>query len=317
MSKCHKEAMIIERAISGKYNYVSFSGGKDSTAMLLKLQDMNKKIDKIFFADTGFEFPELYEFLNKFDVTILKPKTYTFKQLKDKNNLILNQFKSKNMLMKKPIYRSSWNDDSVISLWEYWFYGVSTSGKSKGKQRGYPLRLYSCYYTRESKIKPLQSAMVDAKNIYVGIAFDEVKRYSKDDFIKNPLVDMKWTEQDCVNYLNDKNMLNPLYKNFNRLGCYHCQKQNIGSLFILWKLYPDLWNKTIFWDQESIKISGHGMKSKPLIEYQKEFENGFIPKKLPKYDCVGCDGVASAFNIRQEKLVNYIKNNINMEVLHD
>jgi len=41
-------------------NIVSFSGGKDSTAMLLRMIELDMSIDKIIFVDTGLEFPELY-----------------------------------------------------------------------------------------------------------------------------------------------------------------------------------------------------------------------------------------------------------------
>jgi len=37
---------------------VSFSGGKDSTAMLLKMIENNMLIDDIIFLDTTVEFPE-------------------------------------------------------------------------------------------------------------------------------------------------------------------------------------------------------------------------------------------------------------------
>lgn len=39
---------------------VSFSGGKDSTAMLLRLIEEKKPIDEIIFCDTGKEFPDLF-----------------------------------------------------------------------------------------------------------------------------------------------------------------------------------------------------------------------------------------------------------------
>ena len=40
-------------------NVVQFSGGKDSTAMLLLLLERGVTVDEIIFCDTGMEFPEL------------------------------------------------------------------------------------------------------------------------------------------------------------------------------------------------------------------------------------------------------------------
>ena len=74
--------------------------------------------------------------------------------------------------------------------------------------------------------------------------------------IKYPLVEWRWTEQKCIDYLNEKNLFNPLYVNFDRLGCYFCPKQNEKSIYVLWKNYPELWEKTKFWESEQKKLNG-------------------------------------------------------------
>lgn len=40
---------------------LSLSGGKDSTAMLLRLLEEKRPVDLILFCDTGLEFPQMYE----------------------------------------------------------------------------------------------------------------------------------------------------------------------------------------------------------------------------------------------------------------
>ena len=47
-----------------KRHIVSLSGGKDSTAMLLRMIEEQYPIDEILFCDTGMEFPDLYAHLN-------------------------------------------------------------------------------------------------------------------------------------------------------------------------------------------------------------------------------------------------------------
>lgn len=44
---------------------VSFSGGKDSTAMLLKMLEKNMTIDEIIFCDTGKDFPDMLDHIEK------------------------------------------------------------------------------------------------------------------------------------------------------------------------------------------------------------------------------------------------------------
>ena len=47
--------------IEGSYHAVSLSGGKDSTAMLLLMIERDMPIDLVLSADTGMEFPKMYE----------------------------------------------------------------------------------------------------------------------------------------------------------------------------------------------------------------------------------------------------------------
>ena len=60
------------------------------------------------------------------------------------------------------------------------------------------------------------------------------------------------TEKDCIDFLNERYMLNPLYKKFRRLGCWFCVKQNLDSLRVIRRDYPDFWNMLLNWDKISI-----------------------------------------------------------------
>ena len=49
------------------FHAVSLSGGKDSTCLLLLMIERGMPIDAVISADTGMEFPEMYEHLAKVD----------------------------------------------------------------------------------------------------------------------------------------------------------------------------------------------------------------------------------------------------------
>lgn len=49
------------------YHVVNLSGGKDSTAMTLLMIEAGMPIDAAICADTGMEFPEMYDHLEKMD----------------------------------------------------------------------------------------------------------------------------------------------------------------------------------------------------------------------------------------------------------
>ena len=69
-----------------QYHLVSFSGGKDSTAMLLGMLERDIKIDCILFCDTGLEFPAMYDHIAKVEkdigrkITIVRAE-HTYEEL--------------------------------------------------------------------------------------------------------------------------------------------------------------------------------------------------------------------------------------------
>ena len=72
--------LLSERRIRDWYEhyqgdvYVSFSGGLDSTVLLHMVRSFYPDVEAVF-SDTGLEYPELKQFVKKFDnVTIIKPK---------------------------------------------------------------------------------------------------------------------------------------------------------------------------------------------------------------------------------------------------
>lgn len=198
--------------------YVSFSGGLDSTTMLIKLLEDNYKVDEIVFADTLLEYPDMYEHIEKIEGYI------------DRDIVRLSPNKNK--------------------TWDDWFYGLSIRGKSKGEMRGFPLLLFPCYWSREAKFKPLNKYMKNGCR-YIGITKDELKRIKPYKGYIYPLVDWGMDKKSCYDFLDQRNLLSDVHKKFNRTGCWCCPKQSIKSLIVLKNEYPDLWNKLIEYDTNS------------------------------------------------------------------
>lgn len=253
---------------------VCFSGGKDSTAMLLRMLELDDDekypVTKVAFADTNYEFPELYEYIRRI-------QTY-----------LDTHYPHKNLTIEILQPDSTWDD---------WFYGEVKTGKHKGKIRGSPLVAFPCWWSREAKIKPLRvaAAEIHATYQFVGIAADETKRISKDPKkIRYPLVEWGWTEEDCISYLDSLGLGNVLYLNFRRLGCYHCPKQSPSDFHKLWSEYPELWKKAKFWSDEAERVNGAKyMKAHSLAELEERFEAGIVPKSRGTYyDCKTCAAVS-------------------------
>lgn len=238
--------------------YIAFSGGKDSTAMLLRMIELNEPIDGIFFADTGEEWPELYAYIQRIqkhikrEITILPPP-YTIKEG-----------------IRKKI----------------------TRGKRKGQYRGYPLALSPCYFMRDAKLIPQQRLQKDGITC-VGIASDEKQRVQKNTKLRYPLIEWGWTEQSCVDYLNKKGLLNPLYQNFKRIGCKACPKQSRGSLWLIWKYDPKTWQYIYDLNDFNKKITGNEIMflDGTFSMVEDMFKKGYKPKVEEGYACFQCEGV--------------------------
>lgn len=192
---------------------VSFSGGKDSTAMLLFMLENSMQVDEIIFLDTGVEFPQMYEHIKQVEEYIGRPIT---KLKSDK------------------------------SFEYYMFDHVKTKGKNKG-QKGYSWSDFrNRWCTSNLKKQVIKKYLKKYKDYniieYHGMAYDEPKRIKDNPNIKYPLFDNKMTEADALQYCYDRGFYwSGLYEKFHRLSCYLCPLKSLGELKIIWKDFSELW----------------------------------------------------------------------------
>ena len=102
------------------------------------------------------------------------------------------------------------------------------------------INLHWC--TDKFKVRPFLAYKKMPCIVYLGITFDESKRMRIAEigrYNHYPLVAMKWTRQDCINYIKSKNMPVPM-----RSGCWFCPFQNRGRWKQLFRKHPDLYEKS-------------------------------------------------------------------------
>lgn len=208
-------------------NIVSFSGGKDSTAMLLLMIEKNIKIDEIIFLDTGMEFPAMYQHIKQVESFINRSIT------------ILRAEKSFEYMML-----------------EY----EKQRGKNKG-QKGYSWpdfrNRWCTSYLKKQVIKKYLKKYKDYEIVeFHGIAVDEVKRLEKNNEknVRYPLAEWNVTEKEALEYCYNKGFnWDGLYNNFNRVSCWCCPLKNLKELKTLYLKYPVLWNKLKEWEQKTYR----------------------------------------------------------------
>ena len=234
----------------------SFSGGKDSVAMVLRLIEENKPLDRVAYIDIGLEFGEMNN--------MIKICERKFKELKP--NLEFDYIKPD-------------------KTFEEYFYTVKKKGKFKGQIYGWPFTAgFNSWCNDRLKQRPFRryERQFEDSIIYLGIAVDEPKRLKKlESNRRAPLAEWGMTEADCLKYIKEKGFQNPMYWKFERQGCYLCPKQNNKSLKVLRRRYPDLWEKMLRMDKDSpIPFRADGTTLQELEDRFRYEESQMIIKPL-------------------------------------
>lgn len=207
---------------------ISFSGGKDSTAMLLMMLEKEMQIDDIVFMDTGVEFPEMYEHIKKVETYINRNVT-VLKAEKSFEYMLLDYEKKK--------------------------------GKNKW-QKGYSFpdfrnRWCTNYFKQRVIKKYLKEKYKDFEILeYHGIAVDEPKRLekNKNKNIKYPLAEWNITEKEALEYCYNKGFdWDGLYKKFHRVSCWCCPLKSLKELKVLYEEYPNLFEKIEEWESKTYR----------------------------------------------------------------
>ena len=102
---------------------MSLSGGKDSTAMLLKMLETGMRIDIILFCDTGLEFAEMYRHLDKLEKNIGIPITRLHPEYSFEHYLLYHKIRRKDCNKFKERYgenvQTSIPDATLLLVCQY------------------------------------------------------------------------------------------------------------------------------------------------------------------------------------------------------
>jgi 3'-phosphoadenosine 5'-phosphosulfate sulfotransferase (PAPS reductase)/FAD synthetase len=232
---------------------VALSGGKDSTAMALRLQELYPDKDFTFFCTpTGDELPEM-----------------------DCHWNIVSR------LLGKPILRLYHPDyPTIYDLIEH--FQALPNFRQRWCTRIMKIETAQIFYER---IKPAK--------IYVGLRADEAKRRGNKAFDTNieqifPMQDWGWTIDDVLGYLKSRGVTIP-----RRTDCAMCFWQRIGEWWMLWDEYPERFRRLADLEtrlRHTLMAPGkHKIWPHKLSELAIEFEKGRRPREIArKQGCRMC-----------------------------
>lgn len=197
--------------------YISFSGGKDSTVLLHLVRSMYPDVEAVY-CDTGLEYPEIKQFITKFEnVTVIRPEK-NFKKICLEDGY---PFPTKEYARK--IHYAQMGSPWAI---EYMHQNCTEPGSDRPSRYNIPQRYYKLYksdykvgdkcceimkkrpfhkFERTSKKKPflgnLASESKVRKQVWMKFgcnAFDNKKQKS------TPLA--FWTNNDILQYIVENNL---------------------------------------------------------------------------------------------------------------
>jgi 3'-phosphoadenosine 5'-phosphosulfate sulfotransferase (PAPS reductase)/FAD synthetase len=196
---------------------VSFSGGKDSSAVTLRKIELGEHIDEVICCDTYKEFPAMYRHIERVK-----------KIVEDAG-------------IKFTVLRSD-------KVFDYLMFEEVTKKETLG--RGWPtFKVRWC--TGELKKDIIRNYLKDLNTQYnviqcVGLAADEEYRLKRavnqQPNKRYPLIEWGWTEEDALQYCYSKGFdWEGLYTKFKRVSCWCCPLKSLPELRALRTHCPDLW----------------------------------------------------------------------------
>ena len=232
--------------MENRKHIVALSGGKDSTAMALVLNEQHPEIDfEYVCTPTGDELPAVLDFWNQIEGLLGKPLTYispgyTLVDLTKRERMLPNQWARFCTKLLK-----------IIPFLSYIYKNLPAT-EYVGLRADEPGR--------------------------AGIEFDAaLLEHAGIIEVKYPLRELGWGLADVLHYLTQKGVKIP-----RRTDCARCFYQTIYEWYMLWLEHPEIYESAI--DDEdrtahTYRAPNHDTWKTSLRELREEFKGGRIPKQ--------------------------------------
>lgn len=215
------------------YTIVFFSGGKDSTAMLLKMLELQEPVDDIIMFDTQKEFPKIYDHISRVEEYTGRKIHYLAAAHTFEEYMFDAEIKHTPAFIEKHGNTKGYGWPGTSSRW------CNSKLKIDVKEK----------YINGLKKKHPDWHIVEC----IGIAADETDRIGKktnmtDDVhnVRLPLVEYGMTEADCLKYCLDKGFdFGGLYNWSKRVSCWCCPLTSIEGWRGLYDNEPELWQQLL------------------------------------------------------------------------
>lgn len=237
-----------------EYHIASFSGGKDSTAMVLHMIELGSPLDEVLYCDTTMEFPAMLRHIEKVRKVVENAR---IKFTVIRANHDFEYF----MLHHKPNRKKEELKDKVGYSWPGSLSRWCTEQLKK-------MVIERHLRTLREKYEVIQ---------YIGIAADEGYRLDRKNNqapnMRFPLVEWGWDESTALNYCLSKGYdWEGLYEIFKRVSCWCCPLQSLDELRKLRLHFPELWERLKNLDKQTWRTFKPNNQSVENLEKRFDLE---------------------------------------------
>jgi 3'-phosphoadenosine 5'-phosphosulfate sulfotransferase (PAPS reductase)/FAD synthetase len=243
-----------------EYHVASFSGGKDSTAMVLHMIERGDHLDEVVFCDTTMEFPAMLRHVEKVK-QVVEAAGIKFTTLRADRDFEY-YLTAMPILNRKPTSPH---------------FGVPGYGWAGHNSR---------WCTTSLKTDPINRHLRTLRENYeviqyIGIAADEDYRLDRKNnqntSHRHPLREWGWVEDEALKYCYDRGYdwegLYELKRNPKtgkaRVSCWCCPLQSYEDLRTLRQHFPELWEKLLDLDSRQPKDFQHGYS---VADFDRRFQ---------------------------------------------
>lgn len=259
ITQAHSDERAFFNAPNG-YWVANLSGGKDSTATLLLLLERGYPLDAVMFADTGMEFPEMYDHIQRVDEHLYRERGFHITTLRSPHSFEYYMFDESKQRQSAIENRQRLG----ISLCGNGWPGINVRWCT-GQLKTHLLR------REANQLKQGRQAIH-----YIGIAADEAWRCKDGCY---PLVEWGVTEADALQICYDRGFdFGGLYRIYHRASCWCCPFQRIDQLRKLRTHHPELWKRLLSMDQRAREQFG----DTPLGRFRRDWTVQALDERFAK-----------------------------------
>lgn len=230
--------------------------------MLLLMIERGERIDRVIFADTGLEFPQIYD-------SVVEVDEHLWRERRMRIDVVRAETSFEDFMFRHELR-------SAESLRRRAACGMSACGL------GWPSHVVR-WCTGKLKLDVVKAARrLVGENVIeaIGFAADERERMKADARHRYPLIEYGIDEAGALKICHDRGFdFGGIYEHMRRASCWCCPLSSIGALRTLRREFPELWMRLRALDRKAHAMFGDSPQGRFAGKGWAHFERRFAAEE--------------------------------------